>query len=184
MRRLANLAAALGLLALAAAPAVAQEAAQEAEEQPELLGAPATFGDALAEERIEVAAGSALRELPDHRAAVLATVDAASELPLLERRGAWARVRYGALKGWVLAEGEAGAGGSPGVVAAGPAALPGREADPELLGRALRHLEWPAGREPGRLGPFPFYTDLADPALASFLDRVVREVLAVYPERF
>ncbi|HEX6198751.1 MAG TPA: hypothetical protein VF150_00685 [Thermoanaerobaculia bacterium] len=180
MRALPSLAAVLAALALAAAPG----AAQETEEEPEVLGAPAAFGDVLAEERVEVAAGAALRELPDPRAPVLATLDAASELPLLERRGAWARVRYGALKGWVLTEGEAGAGGSPDLLTAGPAALPGREADPELLRRALSHLEWPAGREPGRLGPFPFYTDLADPALASFLDRVVTEVLAVYPERF
>jgi hypothetical protein len=183
VRALSTLAAAVAVLALAASPAAAQESAQE-EEQPEVLGAPAAFGDAVAEERVEVAAGSALRELPDLRAAVLTTVDAASELPLLERRGVWARVRYGALKGWVLTAGEAGAGGSPDLFTAGPAALPGREADPELLRRALSHLEWPAGREPGRLGPFPFYTDLADPALASFLDRVVTEVLAVYPERF
>lgn len=184
MRALLLPAAALASLALAAAPAAAQEEVQEPEEQPEILGAPAAFGDALAEERIEVAAGAPLRELPDLRAAVLATVDAASELPLLERRGAWARVRYGALKAWVLTEGEAGAGGSPDLLTAGPAALPGREADPELLRRALAHLHPPGGGEPGRLGPFPLHTDVADPALVAFLDRVVGSLVQVYEERY
>lgn len=168
-----ELATALAALALLAAPA----ASQEGEDELEILGAPAVFGGALDEELIAVPAGAALRELPDPRAPVLATVDAASELPILERRGGWARVRYGALKGWVLVEVEGGSG----------AALPGREADPELLRRALTHLDPPGGpdgRTAGRLGPFPLYTDLADPALVKHLGRVVEDLLRVYRERY
>lgn len=147
-------------------------ASQETEEA---LGAPAAF-DTLGEERVPVAAGSVLRELPDPRAPALATVDAGTELPLLERRGGWVRVRYGALKGWVLEEGSAGdSGGLPGP-------LPGRSPDPELLSRARFHLNGPGA--PGRLGPFAFYTDLDDPDFLGFLERVVEDLLRVYRERF
>lgn len=178
---LARFTAALAALALLAGPAGSQETGEE-----EILGAPSAFGDALGEERVPVPAGSALRELPDLRAAVLATVDAASELPLLERRGGWARVRYGALKGWVLVGDEEGDGASEDLLT-GAAALPGREADPELLRRALSHLApsgGPHGRNAARLGPFPLYTDVADPALVGFLDRVVEDLLRVYRDRF
>lgn len=173
VRRLAVVILALVLPALPAAP-------QESEE---VLGAPAAFGDALGEERVPVPAGSTLRELPDRRAPALATVDAPSELPLLERRGGWARVRYGALNGWVLLEEPAGSGGGPDIPGP-PGALPGRRADPELLARALSRLGGSGEPEPGRLGPFVFYTDLDDPEFAGLLDRVVEETLRLYRERY
>ncbi len=173
MRKLALLAAAVApvLAALPLLPAAPQE-------REEILGAPAAFGEALGEERVPVPVGSALRDLPDPRAPALATVDAPSELPLLERRAGWARVRYGALMGWVLlADGDESAGDS-----GRSGALPGRSADPELLARALSHLS--GEPEAGRLGPFLFSTDLDDPAFVGFLDRVVTDLLRVYRERY
>jgi len=143
---------------------------------PEILGAPAAFssGD-LAERRVRVAEGSAVHELPDARSAAVAVVDAPSELPLVERRGAWVLVRYGAFKGWVLlARVEAG----PGAVVP----LPARAADPEILARAFAALP---GDDAGRdLGPYTLYTDVDDPGLLGRLAAVASGLEATYRRRY
>lgn len=134
---------------------------------------------------MRVPAGSPLRERPHPRAPAVATVDAESELPLLERSGGWARVRYGARKGWVALD--AGRGG----VAAAPRG-PGR-ADPVLLARAVTRLGGAGDGDPGAaaapssLGPWALHTDL-DPErhrdLLRFLDRVAAQVPELYRDRY
>lgn len=143
---------------------------------PEILGAPAAFGAAdLPEPRLEVAEGTPLHELPDARSAALAVVDAPSELPLLERREAWALVRYGALKGWVLLPRRTQAPDAA-------AALPAPPADPEILARALAALP---GEHPRReLGPYALYTDLADARVLRRLSTVASGLEATYRSRY
>jgi hypothetical protein len=153
-------------------------AAETPPEEPEILGAPSAFGvEDSAEAQIAVPAGTALLDVPDPRAAALAVIDAASELPLLERRGPWARVRYGALKGWVLLAGDgAVAGGAP----EGP--LPARAADPDLLASALEAL--PGDPAPAELGSYTLYTDLEDTETLRLLDGVASALPAIYRQRF
>jgi hypothetical protein len=161
-------------------PPIAPAEPYETEAPPEILGAPAAWGgEGLAEERLPVAAGTPILERPDPRSPTLAILDAASELPVVERRDGWVRVRYGARLGWV-AEGGAGAGPGGGSAAA-PAA---RSADPEILARALARLGAQAASAPARLGPFVLRTDLADPGMLAFLDRVAAGVVGVYRERY
>ena len=149
----------------------------------EILGAPAAFaGEGLAEERLAVDAGTPLRELPDPRSPALATVDAASELPVVELREGWARVRYGALRGWVaVGAGDAAPSAQTPRTAAAPAP---RTADPAILGHAVARLGPGGGAEPGRLGPFVLRTDLSDPGLLAFLDRVAADAVGVYRDRY
>ena len=127
------------------------------------------------EERVPVPAGSALRARPHPLAPAVTTVDAASDLPLLERQGGWARVRYGARKGWVLLDPSA-----PTV----DTREPGR-ADPDLLVQARARLG--DGAHAGSLGPWILHTDL-DPDdhadLLRFLDRVAGQVPALHRERY
>jgi len=143
----------------------------------EILGAPAAFSaESFAEERLPVAAGTPLRERPDPRSPALATVDAPSELPVVERRQGWALVRYGALRGWVASgDGEA---------APGPVTPAARSADAEILARAAARLGPEAAAAPGRLGPFFLRTDVPDPDLLAFLARVAADAVRVYRERY
>ncbi len=84
------------------APPAAEEPPPD--EPPTVLGAPSAFDQgATAERRMKVAAGTRVRERPDPESGALAIVDAATELPVVERRGDWAQVRYGGFKGWVWA---------------------------------------------------------------------------------
>lgn len=179
----------LGLLLAAPATLHAQsspEPADPPEPPPETVGSPAAFGTAvLSEERVTVPAGSPLRERPHPRSPALTTVDADSELPLVERDGGWARVRYGARKGWVLLEASAGGG-------AARARGPGR-ADPVLLAKAVARLGGsgePGARADGTprsLGPWALHTDLdpeRDEDLLRVLGRIAAQVPAVYRERY
>jgi hypothetical protein len=107
----------------------------------------------------------------------VATIDAESELPLIERSGGWARVRYGSRKGWVVVDPSRGG-------AAAEARGPGR-ADPALLARAVARLA--GDSEGGSLGPWRLRTDV-DPHsredLLRFLDRVAAQVPGLYRERY
>lgn len=179
----------LGLLIAAPAALLAQSAPEPSprpEPPPETIGAPAAFGaSVLTEERVAVPAGSPLRERPHPRAPRLTTVDADSDLPLVERDGGWVRVRFGARKGWVLLDPSAGGG-------AARERGPGR-ADPVLLARAVarlggsRELAAPAAETSRSLGPWALHTDLDSEVhedLLRFLDRIAAQVPGVYRERY
>jgi hypothetical protein len=129
-----------------------------------------------------IAPGDRLHAAPDADAPVVAEADAFTPVFRFESRGDWHRVRYGVTEGWVRRTppppGEPPL--PPEVVP--PRPLPGRPPDPERLAAALQLLgvEEPAGR----LGPYPLYTDLADPGLVSFLDRVAAAVEPAYRGRY
>lgn len=165
---------ALGALlapALAAGPQPAPS--PPAPEEEPVLGTPSGFA-AAEEERLEVAAGLRLRERPDLQAPILVRVDAASELPVLERRGKWVRLRYGVYRGWARLDGEEGP------LTAARAGSAGQGTDPARLARARALLA--AGREIS-LGPYRLLTDLDDARLLARLDVLAGSVRQVYRER-
>lgn len=162
----------------------------------EVLGAAAAFGEESPPPRLSLPAGTALRERPDPRSPALETLDAPAELPVLERRGPWARVAREALRGWVLVPGardgeDAGDGPVPALAGGGP--------DPELLEHALARLSGEGGgeeggargaagparsRSPRSLGPYTLYTDVEDEDLLGFLGRLAGDLHRVYQERY
>jgi len=179
-----------GALLLVASPARGQEPAE-----PEILGAPSAWGEVdAAEARVTVAAGTSLRESPDRRAGALAIVDADVELPELERRGDWVRVRYGGFKGWVwLGDEPPGAPDSgwdllfhPSTMPSGGAPLPppetGRGPDRGLVERARELLGDDAVERD--LGPWTLLTDVEEGALVDSLGRLAAEVVEAYRERY
>lgn len=147
-----------------------------------ILGAPAAIDPAgTAGERIEVAAGTPVRERPDRVSGALAIVDSAQELPVLERRGVWTRVRYGGLNGWIRTVGEDGESGEDGSGLPVGSRARGRTPEPGVLQRALSLLDQPVQRP---LGPWTLYTDLRDRRLLGTLDRVATEAVRAYRELY
>ncbi len=154
---------------MAAGPGV-----QTPPEEP-VAGRPAEIAPARTPaETIWLEPGVRLRAEPDGGSRSLALVDVAIELPVLERRPGWARVRYGDRHGWVALPG--GAAEAAGERASRTAP------DPWRLARAREVLGGEV--EAGRLGPFRLYTDLADRDLLRFLGRVAVELPAAYRARY
>lgn len=152
------------------------------EPAPEVLGAPSAMdGGAFEEARIPVSAGTPLRQSPEPRAPILAVIHADSELPELERRGGWVRVRYLDSKGWVLAPGADAAGEQPARAAPGRFAEPAAP-EPELLARARSLLEGGGTEHP--LGPWTLYTDVDDPRFLEGLDRLAAATVEAYRQRY
>ena len=142
-----------------------------------ILGRPSAFGaDETAEDRIWVEAGRRLHERPDPRSAVLDTVTALAELPLIERRGPWALVRYGVWKGWVFLASEEAAE----ILTATPIPLSMRDRG---LIRRLREIlgDHHVAR---RLGPYTLYSDVKDRGLIERLGSVTANLRTAYRERF
>lgn len=179
---------ALAAVLAAALLAGAAGSAQEGAAQEEILGAPAAPAPGrLDEERVPVEAGAVVRADPDRGAPVLATVDAATELPLLERRDAWLRVRYGALKGWVLAAGVAPPEWHPADepwTVAPSSTTPGAagRAESERIERARRLLGEAAREAP--LGDFRLLTDLGAAESPERLPAIAAGLRRTYEERY
>ncbi len=142
-----------------------------------VLGVRAGFDlSSEAEETISVAAGSRLRDRPDLRAVEILSIPEELELPVVERRPPWVRVRYGDLRGWLLVRG--GGPAKEGAVAA-PAVPP---FDSQALARARAVLGAEAREE--TLGAFRLLTDLEAGKLLAALGAIARSLPAAYAERF
>ncbi len=159
--------AALAILLLPALPARPQE--------DEPLGAAASIGEPRPGAVVEVAAGSRLRRYPDPLAATELVLGEDLELPLLERRGAWARVRLGELKLWVQLE-------EPGPGTPAPPRPPAVGPDPRRLERARRVLG-PAAVT-GTLATCLLITDLDRPRLLRLFEAVASGVTDAYRQRY
>jgi hypothetical protein len=139
-----------------------------------------------AAEQIWLVPGMALRGEPDRAAPALAVVEVIANLPVLERRGEWARVAYRRQEGWVLAPQKAAEpplGSAPEPVRPVPALPP----DPGRLARAREMLGTVAAASasaPGRLGPYPLLTDVERPDLLAFLSRAAEAAETVYEARY
>lgn len=157
-------------LSVGPGPALAQE------DQPGevILGAPAAF-DVSREsaETLSLPAGAKLREAPDLRAPEIATLDAPTDLPLLERQGAWVRVRFGARRAWVLA---------PGQSVPPPSPCPPSAAADDLA--AARRALGPARAREGKLGPFSLLTDLPPGQLVDRLALIASGLPGAYRDRY
>jgi hypothetical protein len=159
-----------------------QEPPPQAGSEPEpILGAPAAFEpQGPAGERRWLPAGTRLRREPDLAAASLTVVDAPVEAEVIERRGAWVRVRLGSLRLWALVaeEGSGADRGEPSELLAGPAA---RSPDAAQVARGRGLLR--AGGRTLAAGPFALHTDLADERLLADLGAVAANLEAAYRER-
>jgi hypothetical protein len=106
---------------------------------------------------VVVPEGAAVRAAPEAAGATLGLLEATVNLPYLERRGEWFRVRLGRGKGWVRVENAEPRPPPLGDAAAPPGPLPGRPPDPAVLAAARSLLAGGSDRRspalPARLGP-------------------------------
>lgn len=175
----------LACLAAAEGRAAAQEETEGAAAPPdEIHGAPPAFDlSADREEAIRIEADAPLHRQPALRSPVLTRLAAAADLPLLERRGPWVRVRYGSWLGWVHLEGQADDLQVPmeSETPAEPWWQPRSGPDPERLERALGLLE---GGRVGSLGPYVFHTDVDNEAWLGKLAVLAEQLPEIFRERY
>ncbi len=130
-----------------------------------------------------VSEGTPLLAAPDPGAPVVHEVEVIANLPLLERKGDWYRLRRGDVVGWAsLPDYDDPSTPMLGSAPEPVLPLPGRPPDPDRLaaGRALL-----ADRERiGWLGPYRLYTDVEDARLIALCDRVVAGLETVFRERY
>lgn len=129
--------------------------------------------------------GDRLREGPSLASDVVAEATAIANVPVLEARGRWRRVRWHGAEGWVR---ERASGPPPlGNAVEPPRPLPGRPPLPELLAAAKAVLE-EAGVSQGQparhLGPYLLLTDVEEPALLAQLDRAAATLEESYRARY
>lgn len=160
----------LWFLILVAATSAPFWAAQEEEI---ILGKPSSIRSlAEPENTAAVPAGTRLRERPHPDAAVIEILDSPVDLPVLDQKGSWLQVRFGAWLGWVrIGDGEIDE----------RLEVP---ADPDLdrLDRALGLFGDTI--PPASLGPYTLYTDVTDGPLLDSLSTLARGMVAAYRERF
>ena len=170
-----------GLLLVELRISVAQESApQEPAEERQILGAPTAFDfSGEEEEKIWVEEDTRLHRQPAERSPVLTRLAAAAELPVLERRQGWVRVRYGSWQGWTRPEGTAV--GLP-EIEDEPWWQPRSGPDPERLERALTILA--EDTSPAELGPYTLYTDLKDTKLLARLAALAAQLPELFRQRF
>ncbi|MEM8963285.1 MAG: hypothetical protein AAGD38_17500 [Acidobacteriota bacterium] len=136
-----------------------------------------------ARETVWVEPGMVLRTEPIETADVVMTLQVIVNLPVLERDGPWFRLRRRkGVEGWAYlpdlpAEGQPLYGSAPALVLP----IPGEPPSEEQLASARRHI---GDLEEGRVGPHRLLTDVDDPELLAYLDRVASQVETVYKRRF
>lgn len=151
-------------------PAPTGQEAPAREEEP--LGArSAIAAETPAAETVRVEAGTRLRSAPDPAAQALATIDLAVDLEVLERRGAWVRVRWIDRLGWVPAapRAESPQPWSP-------------RADPARLAAARAALG--PGAAEGRRGPFLVLADPSADRVRGRVEELAADLPRAYAERF
>lgn len=157
------------------------DVAVAAQESPEILGAPPAFDlSGRDRETIWIDADTGVHRQPAERSPTVTRLAAATELPVLERRGAWVRVRYGSWQGWVPLGGEESAAAES-ENSETPWWTPVVEPDDELLKLARSHLS--EEREIS-FGPYRLFTDVDDEKLLGRLETVAEQLPAVFEERY
>lgn len=173
------------LLALLTAAGIRIDALQESEEgaapdaaEEQVFGAPTAFDlSADREEVIRIEADLALHGQPADRSPVLTRLADAADLPLLERRDPWVRVRYDSWLGWVrLGDGVAAPEGG-----GEPWWEPRSGPDAERLARATSLLQ---GGRAAALGPYLLHTDVDNEALLGKLSVLAAQLPRVFEERY
>ncbi len=159
-----NIEALMLTVSLAAVPPAMPAAAQD-----EPLGQPAGWAVEESVTLVTVASGSELCLEPDHAAMVIAILPEA-QLPLLDARDTWVKVRYGDKVGWVDLEGGRGPG------AARPVHV--------VVTEQPEPLDLGDGWQEGRLGPYKLFSKVDEPGLIDDLDLVASQHARVYAERY
>lgn len=155
------------------------------DEVPSPIGSRSAFDFSGEEEILRVEGGVRLRREPDASSPPLATIDVATDVPVLERVAGWTRVRYGAWVGWVPADGREPAetrGRSVTLTRPQPGAATRPIPDPDLLALALDRLSEAAS--PSHVGPFTLYTDSRRKRLVDRLVRLGGGLEETYSRRF
>lgn len=138
---------------LAAQPPGAEEALSAP------LGAPAAFGPIDSEEEIILlASGTRLYQSPARRSPTIDLVDAATTLPVLDRRGAWRRVRWAGRGCWVLVASPDAIGDEVAPLDALPADLQPTPADRARVTNARQRL---GAHTPEKMAGYTVYSDIA-----------------------
>ena len=148
----------------------------------EILGAPPAF-DLSGEQQdlVRVEAEARLHQEPAVRSPTLVRVEVAADYPVVERRGSWARVRYGSWTGWVLLDGDDVPDPFAQETAAAVAWPAPSGPDPEHLLQARGLL---TRERVTTLGPYVLYTDVTDDELLADLSHVASQLPALFEERF
>jgi len=163
---------------LAAAGLVA--AAQEPPPSP-VLGAPAAFDrQAVEQQHLRLAAGTAIHQAAARRTPLIARLEAATELPVVDRRGPWAQVRYRGRLGWVLVD-EAALDRSLPAAPSLPAVLRPPPVAAERLDAARRHLG--PQRSSRTVAGYVLESDADDAALLDRLARLLGRLDAAFAAR-
>lgn len=150
----------------------------------EIHGAPAAFAPIERREEITLDSGTRLFQNPARRSARIAVVDARTRVPVLDWRGAWARVQTAETLGWVLSGDKLAAGETALPLDGLPGDLRPTTLDLDQL-RAARQLLG-EHREERVLG-YRLYSDVSAPRFArlarvlAHLDGSVRERLGLDP---
>lgn len=179
-QRRARLAAGTLVAACLTLPVAGGAAAQtERRNEPIILGAPAAFAPVDPREEIALEPGTPLFQSPARRAPTIALLDAAMTVGVLERRGAWARVRFGERVGWILLEQRLAGGASPTPLESLPPALRAASVDGERLVAARRGL---GAHQAVAVGGYGLYTDISS-ARAGRLAMVLAHIDAAVEQR-
>lgn len=149
--------------------------AQEADEEPEILGQPAGWAVEAedASSLVEVAEGSALHAEPDHESLII-TLLPDGQLPLVESNERWVRVRYGDRLGWVDLEAPHPPQGAP-----APSGEVFIDREP-----VFDPLELGTGWTQEEAGPYTLFSRVDDPGLIDYLLRVAVDHARLYAERY
>ncbi len=128
--------------------------------------------------------GEALRAAPSANAPVVVAASAIANVPVLEARGDWRRVRWRGREGWVRGRREEGPPLGSDVEPVRP--VTGRAASPNTWRRRARCSPRPASSEPPprKLGPYALLTDVEEPALLLLLDRAASGIEDAYRARY
>lgn len=128
--------------------------------------------------------GEKLRAAPSADAPVVVAASAIANVPVLEARGDWRRVRWRGREGWVRGRREEAPPLGSDVEPVRP--VTGRAAAPEHLAAARALLAEAGVAEPPsrKLGPYALLTDVEEPALLLLLDRAASGVEDAYRARY
>lgn len=174
-------------LALLPRPQAIQGQETETDPETEVLGGSAAFSLIDEErERIWLPAGSPLFRFPDASSDRLSVFDALCEIEVLERSGDWYRVHHDGRLGWVdpdLPPHKQGLETFP-----APEEIivqtPGLGFPASADRRELAQLALGLSAANGRLGPWDLLTDVSDPGLIDYLDRIAAGLATSYRDRY
>ncbi len=156
-------------------------------------GAPAAFDlEATTNETVFTPAGAVIRQSASQQSSVLLRLDVEAALPVLDRRGPWAQVRFDTVTGWLWtgAEGDRPADTLP--VVGSPRSMPEPADKPPSSGAIVASearveslvARLGTTRRELRAGPYTLWTDVPDRTRLDRMIMVAQGVDAAFDERY